>query len=961
MRDAFARSAFLGLLVVLTLAVPASAQVQTGEIFGRVADGSGAILPGVAVTVSGPSLIRPQTVVTSETGSYRIPSLPIGTYTVTFELTGFKRLVREGVELQAGFNAEISPRMELSAVEETVTVSGESPVVDTQQVKTGENFNLQMLQSLPSARDPWVILEMTPGVIMSGQNVGGSNSGQQLSFSSNGDNGGNTMWNVDGVTITDMAATGASPTYYDFDSFAEIQITTGGNDASMQTGGINLNMITKSGSNQVRGSSRFFLTDHGLQSNNISDELYQAGAGSGNPIRNIKDYGFELGGPIIRNKAWFWGGYGRQRIEVGIVGFLRQTPECDREFTSPEDEYGCLSPDLTVLDSYNGKIQTQPWAAQRFTFNYTRGDKVRNARGASANRPPETAWRQYGPTDIYRVQHQWIASDRMTMDNTVGYTGGGFALDLQDESQYETQLLYNRDTGGYSRSYQANFYERPSWEAKTDFNFFLPNVLGGDHSMKWGLRYRTDESGVQVLTGGRAIAQVTGSGDALVSNRATLYRDVNTYTKQSNFSAYFNNSYQTGRVRLNLGVRMDRQDDRALATSNEANPIVPDLLPALSFGGADSGLVYTDVSPRLGLTLDIFGTGKTVAKASTAIYYGQGNTTSNVLNPLATSTIVAPWDDLNGDLAVQRNELDLAVDSLLSWSNWNPTDPAALANINDVIDPNLRNDRTREAIVGIDHELMPNFGVQVNYIYRKYDRFSYTPQLNQATSDYQPVTVTEACPTTRCPQAEYTYTYYTLPYRLSADETLTNDPFYRTNHSVEFVARKRISNNWMMNGSMVLQRTKGFYPEGRVHDPTNIPFLHGKDDNTRNARWIGKLMGMYAFPGGFNVSGFLNARDGYPRAIVIRSPTRPNGLGTINVRTEDAGTTRHDPMVLLDLRAEKWFNFGRLRMAASVDLFNALNSDLVLDRQDRLDSTVFNRIDEVVVARVVRFGIRMNF
>ena len=953
----------LGLMAgaLLTIALPAYGQVQTGEIFGRVTDGTGAILPGVTVTVSGPALLRPQSVVTASTGSYRMPRLPIGRYDVTFELTGFKRLVREGVELQAGFNAEISPKMELSKLEETVTVSGESPVVDTQQVKTGENFTLQMLDSLPSARDPWVILEMTPGVVMSGQNVGGSASGQQSGFTSNGDNGGNTMWNVDGVTITDMAATGASPTYYDFDSFAEIQITTGGNDASMQTGGINLNMITKSGSNQFRGSSRFFLTDHALQSNNISDELYQSGAGSGNPIRNIKDYGFEIGGPLVRNKAWFWGGYGRQRIEVGIVGFLRQTAECDREFTGPEDEYECLSPDLTVLDSYNGKFQVQPWNSQKLTFNFTRGDKIRNARGASASRPPETAWRQYGPTNIYRLQHQWIAGDRMTMDNTFGYTGGGFALDLQDEAQYEEQILYNRNTGLYQRSYQAAFYERPSWEAKTDFNYFLPNFLGGDHSMKWGLRYRTDDSGVRVVTGGRTIAQVTGSAGALASNRATLYRDVNTYHEQSNLSAYFNNSFNRSRFRINLGVRVDHQDDRTLGTSNEANPIVPDLLPALSFGGADAGIAYTNVSPRLGLTIDLFGTGKTVAKASTAIYYGQGNTVSNVLNPLATSTITAPWNDLNGDLIVQRNELDLTTDNLLGWSNWNPDDPGALANVNDVIDPNLRNDRTREMILGIDHELMRNFGVQVNYIFRKYDRFTYTPQLNQSTADYSPVTVTEGCGNDECPQPKYTYTYYTLPYRLSADEMLTNDPFYRANHSVEFVARKRISNNWMMNGSVVLQRTRGYYPDARVQDPTNIPFLHGQDDNTRNARWVGKLMGMYAFPGGFNVSAFLNARDGFPRVHVIRSPTRPNGLGTVDVLTENRGTTRYDAMTLLDLRAEKWFTVGRARFAGSVDVFNALNSDLVLDRQNRLDSTVYNRIDEVVVARVIRFGIRMNF
>jgi hypothetical protein len=956
MRDAFVRSV-LPPLVALCLAAPAWAQVQTGEIFGRVTDSTGAIMPGVTVTVSGPSLIRPQVAVTSSAGSYRIPSLPIGTYTVIFELPGFKRLVREGVVLRAGFNAEISPRLQLSALEETVTVSGESPIVDTKEVRTGENFTREMLDALPSARDPWVILEMTPGVIMSGQNVGGSGSGQQSGFTSYGDNGGNTMWNVDGVTITDMAATGASPMYYDFDSFAEIQIQTGGNDASQQTGGINLNMITKSGSNQFRGSGRFFLTDNALQANNISDALYQAGAGSGNPIRNIRDYGFEIGGPIWRNKAWFWGGYGTQDIEVGIVGFRLDTPECDRTFTGPKDEYPCLAPDITTLENYNAKVQYQPAVPHKLTFSFSYGDKVRNARGASRTRPPETAWKQTGPTSVYKAQHQWIPSDRMTVDSAYAFTGGGFALDTQTPDQHDVQMLYDRNTGMYQRSYFAYFYDRPQHEVKSDFNYFLPNVIGGDHSMKWGVRWRSTPSGAySVVPGGLRADHRNG-----VSSRAILYRPYNVYSELTNFSAYFNNSFNRSRYRLNVGVRVDRQDDSERGTSVPANPIVPDLLPALSFPGVDSGRTFTDVSPRLGATWDIFGTGKTVAKASGAIYYGQGNYTSGFLNPLGTSYIIAPWNDANGDLFVTRDELGLNINQLQGWSNWNPNDPGAYATLNDIIDPDLQNDRTREVIVGIDHELLPNFGVQVNYIYRKYDRFQYTPQLNQQTGDYVPNQATVACGNDKCPQATYDITYYTLPYRLTSDDLLTNDPFYRTNHSVEFVARKRMSARWMMNGSLVLQRTRGFYPEGRVHDPTNIPFLHGQDSNTRNARWVGKLMGAYSLPWGVNVSGFLNARDGYPRNIQILSPNRPNGLGAVAVYTEPRGTTRYDPMVLTDFRAEKWFDFGRTRVAASMDVFNAFNSNVVLDRENRLDRTAFDAVQEVVVARVVRFGIRMSF
>ena len=254
-------------------ASPVFAQRLTGEISGKVTDTSGAVLPGVTVTVIGPALIRPEVATTSETGAYSFPRLPIGTYSVNFELAGFKQIVHEGVRLETGFSAEINPRLDLSSLEETVTVTGESPVVDTKQTATGATFTQEMLQGIPTARDPWVLLEQTPGVVMNQQNVGGNKSGQQSTFTVHGTQMGNSIWNVDGVTITDMAATGASSVYFDFDSFQEISFTTGGADASVQTGGVNLNFVTRSGGNQLRGSGRNFVSDNDYQSTNVTAEL----------------------------------------------------------------------------------------------------------------------------------------------------------------------------------------------------------------------------------------------------------------------------------------------------------------------------------------------------------------------------------------------------------------------------------------------------------------------------------------------------------------------------------------------------------------------------------------------------------------------------------------------------------------------------------------------------------------
>ena len=318
----------LALVALFATSALASAQSQTGEIFGKVTDGSGAVLPGVTVTVTGPVLLQPLTAVTSETGTFQFPRIEIGTYSVKFELAGFKTVVNQGIIVTVGFSAAVNAQLGISTVQETITVTGESPIVDTKATGTKQTFTNELLQSIPSARDPWVILQQTAGIAMDRENVGGNMSGQQSNYVSRGGNPTNNKWSLDGVDITDMAATGASPSYYDFDAFEEMTITTGGVDVTQQTGGVGINLVTKSGSDKFKGSSRFYVTDEKFESQNVTDALRTQGATSGNPIQNIKDYGFEMGGPIKKGKAWVWGSFGKQTVDVGVVGFYQPTPVC---------------------------------------------------------------------------------------------------------------------------------------------------------------------------------------------------------------------------------------------------------------------------------------------------------------------------------------------------------------------------------------------------------------------------------------------------------------------------------------------------------------------------------------------------------------------------------------------------------------------------------------------------------
>jgi hypothetical protein len=943
-----ARAMVLAILAALVI-TPRAAAAQTQEVFGKVTDSTGAALPGVTVTLSSPSLIQPQTTTTLPEGSYRFTNIPIGTYTVIFELSGFQRLVREGVRVGTGFNAEINGRLDVSSVQETVTVSGESPVVDTKSTTTGATYAREFLESIPTARDPWVIMEQTPGVLMSGQNVGGNKSGQQSTFVAMG-SGNNEVWNLDGANITDMPSSSSS-LYYDFDSFEEIQIQTGGSDASVMSGGVSINLVTKSGGNKFRGSSRFLVVDHDLSSNNITDELRRQNAGSGNPIQNIKDYGFELGGPIVKNKAWFWGSYGVQDIRVGVVGFV--TPGGD------PNNFDDLETDLTELKTVNGKVQYQWNSGNKTTFLYNFNNKIRNARGAGPLNPPETTVRQTAPVSTFKLSHQWIPMSRLTIESQLlMMPNGGFVLDLHSPDLYDVQARLDLDTNYNSRSGTSQIFERPQTEIRTDANYFIPSRLGGSHAVKFGAAYRNTPSVSAAHTGGWTTARFRNN----VGVEANLTRDSNAKVGLYAVSGYLQDSYTKGRLHLNMGVRADYQDDKARASSIPAQPIIPDLLPAIDFAGADSGVSFLDVSPRFGATWDLRGNGKTLLKASAAQYYGTGISTSGTINPVGTTTLRYPWTDQNGDGFVQRNELDLT--RLLNFSsNYNPANPSAFVTPN-TVDPNLKNDRTDEILGALEHELVAGLGVSVTYMWRSYPRYSnWTPRLGVSSSDYVPVTSTFACGNTTCDQPGYTVTYWQLPFQQPAAGVLKNQDQRRGYNSLEISARKRYRDRWLMNASLIFQDTRIFYGPADLayQDPTNVAQQDGAKAGTLNADWSAKLSGMYSFKWGINASGFLNMRQGYPFNRTVQTPTRTGALGQVDVMIDDFGQTRLENFYQVDARLEKGFSFQRSRIYVSADLFNVLNANTVLARRTRQNATNANDAQEILAPRVGRIGVRLTF
>ncbi|MCX6544848.1 MAG: carboxypeptidase-like regulatory domain-containing protein [Acidobacteria bacterium] len=1016
------KTRLLVLLTVLALvgSVGAAIAQDTGSIYGKVTDASGATMPGVTVTLTGTVLLQPQTAITTETGTFQFPRLAIGLYTVKFDLAGFKTIVKQGVRVEIGLNAQVNETLAISTVQETVTVSGEVPLVDLKDTSKTSRFTQESLQSIPSARDPWVILEQSAGIVMDRQNIGGNASGQQSNFVARGASTTQQKWNLDGVDITDMSATGGSPVYYDFDAFEEMQISTGGADVTMQTPGVGINLVTKSGTDKFRGSGRYYVTSQRFESVNITDALRTQGATSGNPIQDIRDYGIEVGGPIKKGRAWIWASYGVQNVKVGVNGFYQPSTACAAVKAAPltfkiKEVWDCLNTDLTELKTFNTKAAFQITRNNQFSFFMNAAGKIRNARGADDLHPIETTSRQMGVDNpalgsgwwktgvpkTYKWSDRQIFSDRFMMEIQYAHVGNNFVLDFHEPDLSDVQPSLDTTTSMNGRSSSRSIYVRPTDSIDVTGNYFLTSFLGGDNAIKFGFKYRNDIAHSEGHTGGNAIARFH---DVLVNGSLTpvayegqITRDSVTEYGLHNRSFYLSDGYTRRKLTVNVGFRYDYQTDFANGSTVPGSPFYGKTtglfnadgtyagpgatfpqLPSVTFAGAQAGVAYKTWSPRVGLTYDLLGSGRSVVKASFAHYVGQLGTgsLSGTYNPVSSAYVRYPWHDLNGDGFIQANEIDIsAAAPLASSSGYNYLNPAQLTTTGK-IDPNLTDEKTNEFIASFDQQIGNQFAVSASYIYRKYTNFSWSPLDNWSSANYVAAQYTP--PAANCPVAGALcnqITYYQRTSQPGTAYTLTNQPgYYRTYSGLEVSVRKRMSNRWMANASFSYSNTPQHYPAGSYQDPTNIANLDGGqyapqtsgsglDNVFLNSAWLLRASGSYTLPlGEVNIAGFYNARGGYPFPQTVQTPTRPFSGGQADVYVFQYGSARLPNYQAMDFRVDRPFTVGHhVKMSPSVDIFNLFNTATVQSRRTRQNSTIANNISSIVAPRVARFGVRVTW
>jgi hypothetical protein len=1092
---------FRGILLVagiLALTAGTANAQAIGSIFGKVTDQSGGVLPGVTVTVAGTGLQQPLSGVTQASGAYQFPSVPIGTYSVTFELTGFKKAVRQNIVIDTGFQAQVDMKLEIGTLTEELTVSAAAPVVDTKKTTTGSTFTSEIFNNIPTARDPWQIIGMTPGV-QAGMNVGGSSSGQQVGLSIFGTSA-NVQWNLEGGSITDLSSN-SSPSYFNFDSFEQIQVVTGGGDVSVQSSGLSINLVTKSGSNVFKGTALFTFENDKTQSNNVTQELFDSAEGgflSGNPIQRIGNYSVEYGGPIKRNRLWFWGAGDWQDINVGVLNFFDATKGdfcqqlIDAQRLGQDSPAGyedidavqkCLQNDKTTIKNLSWKFNYQLNAANKFQYLFQSDNKYRNRRGASSNTLVEAVTQQTSdmpkwigywglPLPTHSLTHTLIMTDRLVFNNQFTYVHGGFYLDYQDvppqgdslQSKYipfetnpanypqvanpnsfwNVQQLNNRTTGIASRSLGSTYEtQRHSWEAKTDGTYFLSNIMGGDHSLKFGVGWRRNPiltfahtSGGGVVTmqcwnnatancSDQSVAPGTTPRVGLVPRSATLRTDsLSTNNDWWTYNGYIQESYSRGKLRLNGGVRYDWQQSKQLAgCTAELNvpirhPVTGQpVLPAQCQDETSTDPVtgrqlqsFSNWAPRVSATYDLMGNGKTQIHSSYSLYYSTKITLANQLNNLgsvalswgnmqnnglcSTTNNASCWQDLNLDRFIQANEVSWVAGGITTPNGSGiPSGPGRFNRDTGVLTPGANTvdestkiGRTREAIVGMQHELIPNLAVGVDYVYRNYDRGTATYPIGQQpgceTSTTMPC-VTPGYPlgaiyTVRNyytdPETGITAPYYTVTPGTVLTTGLSNVTMTSQNYSVYqgviLQANKRFADKWQLNSSITLQTNPGY--NVYYTNPTGREFTYGISSGNR---YLFKMSGAYAIGWGVMVSGNFNMNDGANRTISIDGPgvvplgsVNPSGTAqTIDYDSltfQPTGSERLVAVKLLDLGVSKTFALrgGRNRLKVMLDGFNVFNVNTITSwGSNNLNDSDFNAPDNIVPPRVIRFGAQFGF
>ena len=953
-------------VLVFAWVAPAWAQVFTGRIDVTIEDSSGGRVPGVTVDLTGPVA---QTQVSDSQGQAHFLNLPVGAYRVRASLAGFSPSTNSNVQVQSGARMPLAILLAVAGATETVIVTAVTPAADVRRETTTTNVTFEELQSIPSSRDPWVVMQTVPTVYMDRVNVGGSESGQQSNYNAKGAQHTDNTWSIDGVPVTDTGdsvvrprhATGSSPFYYDFDSFQEMAITTGGADAQNPTSGVQLNMVLKTGVNTPHADARFYFENQRLQGANISPDLAAAlggTTGKGNRIDKYQDYGFDLGGPFLRDKVWVWGTMAKTTINLlTLTG----------------------SPDDTSFKTKAFKADGRLNRVVRGNFTFYENNKTKDGRDAGPIRPPETTWNQTGPTKYYKGEGTFAPGRNLFASVKVAYVDGGFQL---APSGGLDQDYYIDDGGVAHNTYYQYQSTRPQHYVGGDASYFA-----GLHEVKFGAAWRKTAAGTQQTW---PASHLVATWDSYPNMLVQVARDYRSATEARYLNGYITDTMSFDRLTLTGGIRVDRQVSSLAATSVPAVAGFESVLPAINAPAVDGVFIWSSLTPRVGFTYAVDAARKTIIRGSYAMFASQlPGPQAAFVSPIQYSYAYYNAVDKNEDGVAQLSE-GLINQGIQGYYGFDPRNPSRASSINQVA-PNVKAPITREWLVGIDKELVPEFAVSATYTYRRMQDLIWTPLIGVTQANYrQTSTLTGTIPEL----GAFSVPLYGLSpgaVPLGGGKVAINRAGYHQRYrGFELSATKRLSHHWMARFGFSTNDWREYFddPSKAILDPTRAPapsaawpFAGPQVDGgvvVRSSTGSGKsgiymvapayqlvANGLYEGKWGLNFGANVVTRQGYAEPFFYSNVATGDLLGRKTVLlVPNVDDFRLPTVTSLDGRLEKQFRFGQARLAVDFDVFNVFNAGTVLGRQydARLTgATGFDQVLEIMNPRIARLGVRFLF
>ena len=972
------------ILIVLFFLITVFMSAQEfGAIKGIVKDANGAPLPGVSVTLTGSKIVS-KSVVASEKGNFRFLNLSVADdYALKFELDGFNTLIRDKLTVVFGRDLNLDITLQMANINEEIVVVGQAPVIDTKRTQVGVNVGEEMIMGLPTARNPWVIMSLIPGVLIDREDVGGNEAGQQSSYYGHGSSEDDNTWGIDGANITDNSALGSAPAYVNISSYEEVQINYGNNDIRSQTGGVQVNLISKRGGNDYSGTFYLDLERNAWQADNVPDDLKDLGYSAAG-INRLYMYGANFGGPLVRDRVWFYLSWGVQDIDA-----LTLSGESDR----------------TWLVSGYGRMDFQVTPNLKFNFfgEYDNKQKWNRADWGYTQQDPEALWNQVGPSSFYKGELEYFVGD-LYLNAKASFMGGPFTLEPV-QGQRTADGSGNYMVQEYYPSYymSSNIYEygtdRDQINANVSGIYFAEDVLGGDHEFKFGVDYVTATTTTHAYYEGNLNLNYWGPDDTLPNGEwweAWLNRDYMLNYAFNRFSGFIQDTATFGRLALNLGVRYDQEKSLVKDVDIPASPWLPQYMPAVKLDEYDPGVKWSVFSPRLSLTYDLFGTGKDIIKLSLARYGSQsGNNLADWVNPVGWTEIDLLWQDNNTDGRVTNDELfgyDWDTGELKDrndpdyWlyysSSVNPDDPTSLVSLNRY-DSKYNSPLLDELSVSYEKELFSDFATRLEFFYKKRHNQTWRRAI-----DADGVLETESNYFVDSQDETVGYDIYGRN-ELFAYEYITNhQKMYDRYLGGQLVFTKRLSNKWMFNGSFTYSDWKRFYEGeylGIIDDIkaadvavglNNLEYFDGGlvapesggsgvRDIYVNSSWQLKLSGMYQMPWGINFSGVFSAREGYVMPTNVRVYMPGIGYGELYGNPEGGGKfgdQRLSTFWVLNFRLEKVFYVSETSsVTLSADSFNVTNSAQSLKKELRITADDFGQDLRILNPRVFRIGVRFSF